>query len=100
MSALMVAFVRVHDLEAYNREYLSSAHPLIAKYGGKALAVSENVKHIQGSLPEGKFVILEFPSMEQAEAYYYSAEHQTLMENGNKYFSSDSIIVENQLHKG
>ena len=46
MSALMVAFVRVHDLEAYNREYLSIAHPLIGKYGGKALAVSEKVKQI------------------------------------------------------
>ncbi len=100
MSALMVAFVRVHDLEAYNREYLSIAHPLIGKYGGKALAVSEKVKQIQGTLPEGKFVILEFPTVEQAEAYYYSAEHQTLIENGSKYFSSDSIIVENELPEG
>ncbi|WP_432666756.1 DUF1330 domain-containing protein [Wukongibacter baidiensis] len=100
MSALMVAFVRVHDLEAYNREYLSVAHPLIVKYGGKALAVSQKVKHLQGSLPEGKFVILEFPSIEQAEAYYYSPEHQAVTEKGKKYFSSDSIIVENELHKG
>ncbi|MCG7586275.1 DUF1330 domain-containing protein [Photobacterium sp. OFAV2-7] len=99
MSALMVAFVRVHDLEAYNREYLFSAHPLIEKYNGKALAVSEKVKPIQGKLPEGKFVILEFPTTEQAEAYYYSAEHQALLEKGNKYFSSDSIIAENELHR-
>ena len=98
MSALMVAFVRVHDLEAYNREYLSIAHPLIEKYGGKALAVSEKIKKLQGSLPEGKFVILEFPTIEQAEDYFHSVEHQALMEKGKQYFSSDSIIVENQLH--
>ena len=98
MSALMVAFVRVNDLEAYNREYLSSAHPLIEKYGGKALAVSEKIKKLQGALPEGKFVVLEFPTMDQAEAYYYSAEHQALLEKGNKYFSSDSIIVENSIN--
>ena len=97
MSAFMVAFVRVHDLEAYNREYLSIAHPLIAEYGGKALVVSEKVKQIRGNLPEGKFVILEFPTMEQAEAYYYSDEHQKLIENGEKYFSSDSVLVENEL---
>ncbi len=97
MSALMIAFVRVHDLEAYNREYLSSAHPLIKKFGGKALAVSEKFKQLSGSLPEGKFVILEFPSMEQAEAYYYCTEHQDLLEKGGKYFSSDSIIAENEI---
>ena len=98
MSALMVAFVRVNDLEAYNREYLSKAHPLIMKYGGKALAVSNNIKKLQGELPNGKFVILEFPSIEQAELYYYSAEHQVLIEKGGDYFSSDSIIVENEIN--
>ncbi|KEI71277.1 DUF1330 domain-containing protein [Endozoicomonas elysicola] len=97
MSALMVAFVRVHDLDAYNREYLSLAHPLIQKYGGKALVVSEKVNKLQGTLPDGKFVILEFPSLEKAEGYYYSGEHQALLEKGNPYFSSDSIIVEHQM---
>lgn len=97
MAALMVAFVRVHDLEAYNREYLSSAHPLIQEYGGKAVVVSEKIFHLQGSLPEGKFVILQFPSVEKANSYFYSDEHQKLMENGADYFSSDSIIVENEL---
>ena len=97
MSALMVAFVRVHDLEAYNREYLSAAHPLIAEYGGKALVVSENVKLISGNLPEGKFVILEFPNVDQANAYFYSDEHQELLKNSERYFSSDSVIVDNEL---
>lgn len=97
MSALMVAFVRVNNLEAYNREYLSAAHPLIAQYGGKALAVSEKIIKLTGELPEGKFVILEFPTMKQADDYYYSEEHQALLEKGQRYFSTDSIIVENAL---
>lgn len=97
MTALMVAFVRVNDLEAYTQEYLSKAHPLIENYGGKALAVSEKITKLEGTLPEGKFVILEFPNLEKAEAYFYSSEHQILMEKGRQYFSADSIIVENQL---
>lgn len=99
MSALMVAFVRVHDLEACNREYLFAAHSLIRKFGGKALVVSQKVKRLQGTLPEGKFVILEFPTLQQAESYYHSTEHQTLVKNGGQYFSSDSIIVENELNQ-
>lgn len=98
MSALMVAFVRVNDLEAYNREYLSDAHPLIEQYGGKALVVSEKIKKLSGTLPEGKFVTLEFPSIDLAERYYYSDAHQALLEKGGKYFNSDSVIVENTLN--
>ena len=96
--ALMVAFVRVHNIEAYNREYLSAAHPLIEDYGGRALVVSEKIRKLQGSLPGGKFVILEFPTTKHAESYYYSDEHQALIEKGGDYFSSDSIIVENELN--
>lgn len=100
MKAYMVAFVRVHELEEYNREYLSAAHPLISNFGGKGVIVSNKITKLSGEFPEGKFVVLEFPSVEKAKAYYNCEEHQILLEKGGQYFSSDSIIVENEMKIG
>lgn len=97
MKAYMVAFVRVHELEAYQKNYLSEAHPLIFKFGGKGVMASNSITKLSGTLPEGKFVILEFPSKEKALDYYNSEEHQLLLKKGGQYFSSDSIIVENEM---
>jgi len=97
MKAYMVAFVRVHDLEAYKKTYLMEAHPLIMEFGGKSVMVSNKLTKLSGDLPSGKFVILEFPDLEKAKAYYYCDAHQQLLKAGQKYFDADSIIVENEL---
>lgn len=97
MKAYMIAFVRVQDFESYQREYLMKAHPILTKYGGEAIVMSEKVKHIEGTMPEGKVVIVEFPSMQRAEEFYNSAEYKPLIAIRNKYTSSDTVIAENEL---
>jgi len=97
MKAYMVAFVRVHELETYQEKYLSKAHPLIFKFGGKGVMASNSIIKLSGSLPDGKFVILEFPSKENALDYYNCEEHQQLLKEGGQFFSSDSIVVENEM---
>lgn len=97
MNAYMIAFVRIEDFDSYNHEYLQVAHPIVTKYGGKALVVSDNVKVLEGSIPKGKIVIVEFPSMNQAENFYASPEYQPLIAIRNKYTSSDAAIAENQI---
>ena len=92
--AYMVAFVRVNDFETYNREYLEKATPLIIKYGGVPIAVSENPITLEGKLPEGKLVIVEFPSMQAAKAFYNDPEYQPLKEARKKVSSSDAVLLE------
>ncbi len=51
MTAYIIAFVRFQDLEAYNREYLAAAHPIVTRHGGTALVVSENIRVLEGTFP-------------------------------------------------
>lgn len=97
MSAYIMAFVRIEDLEAYNREYAPYAYPLLTKYGGKPFVVSENVRVVEGALPQGKLVIVEFPSTESAEAFYADPDYQPLIEVRQRLSSSDAAIFDKGL---
>ena len=94
MSAYMLAFVRIQNLDAYNTEYLAHAHAIITRHGGQALAVSDNITVLEGEMPKGKLVIVEFPSMAHAEAFYADPEYQPLIAIRQKYTQSDAAIFE------
>lgn len=92
-----MAFVRVEDYETYEKEYLEKATPIIAQYEGVPLAVSENPLLIEGNLPKGKLVIVEFPSKEAAESFYNDPEYQPLKKVRNTVSTSDAVIFEKGL---
>jgi len=94
MSAYLMAFTRIQDLEAYNRGYGQHAYPLVTKHGGKLLVSTENHQVIEGSLPEGKLVIVEFPSVENAEAFYADPDYQPLIKVRQKFSQSDAVIFD------
>jgi len=95
MPAYIIAFVRFQNIESYNREYLEPASAIVAKHGGKALIVSENVKVLEGDIPAGRLVVVEFPSLADAEAFYADPDYQPLKEIRQKYTTSDSAVLEN-----
>ena len=92
--AFIVAFVRVNDYETYNNEYLTKAVPIIGRYGGVPIAISEKPTAMEGKLPEGKLVIVEFPSMKDAQDFYNDPEYQPLKAARLKVSSSDAVIFE------
>lgn len=94
MKAYMITFVRFTDLEAYNREYITEAHAILTRHGGVAIAVSDDMKVIEGKMPEGRAVIVEFPSMAHAEAFYNDPEYKPLKKIRHKYTQCDSGIIE------
>jgi uncharacterized protein (DUF1330 family) len=94
MKAYMITFVRFQDIEAYNREYIGPAHALLTSHGGVALAVSDNMKTLEGEMPKGRAVIVEFPSMEKAEAFYNDPAYQPYKQIRHKYAQCDSGIIE------
>ena len=94
MKAYMLAFVRVSDLDTFNREYIEKAVPIVKRHEGKTVAVDENPTRIEGSVPEGRVVILEFPSKEAAKGFYNDPDYQSLKEWRKKVSKSDSIILQ------
>jgi len=99
MSAYLLTFVRIEDLEAHARDYMPYAHPIVEKYGGKALSVTEEFDVWEGSLPEGRLVLIEFPSKKDADAFYADPDYQPLKEIREKISSSDTILFDSGMVK-
>ena len=59
------------------QDYLRDVTPMVTKVGGKYLARTSKIEKIEGTaaLPES-MLIIEFPSKEAAEQFYYSEEYQ------------------------
>lgn len=94
MKAYMLAFVRVNDLETFNKEYIEKAVPIVQRHGGVTVAVDENPLTIEGTMPEGRVVIVEFPTKEAAKGFYDDPDYQEIKKWRQKVSESDSIILE------
>jgi uncharacterized protein (DUF1330 family) len=74
MSAYVVVEVEVLDPDRYET-YKQLAPPSIAQYGGRYIARGGEVGTLEGDWSPKRLVILEFPSVEQAKAWWSSAEY-------------------------
>jgi uncharacterized protein (DUF1330 family) len=74
MPAYLVANVRVKDPVAYER-YLQMVPATIEPFGGRYLARGGQTQVVEGHLPTGRMIILEFPSYEDAQRWYGSTEY-------------------------
>ena len=75
MSAYVIAMLDVSDQENYEK-YAQAAPAATAKFGGKAIARGPNAATLEGDFSPGRIVVLEFPSVEDAKAWYDSPEYQ------------------------
>jgi uncharacterized protein (DUF1330 family) len=75
MSADVIARVEVTDWDKYN-EYLKVGPGTIAKYGGRFIARGGDIVTLEGPEETRRMVILEFPSLAEAKAWYSSKEYQ------------------------
>jgi len=73
--AYMIVTVDVTDPDQY-RQYTDRAPAAIAKYGGRYLARGGRTVTLEGDTESRRVVVLEFPSLEQAETCYRSPEYQ------------------------
>jgi len=93
MAAYLVAEVEITDPAAYE-EYRKQVPAIIAKYGGKYLVRGGKVESKEGGWKPQRFVILEFPSMEQARRFYDSGEYAPVLAIRRKASKSRLILAE------
>ena len=74
MSAYVVVDIEVRDQETYDR-YKLLAPPSIAVYGGRYLTRGGETSVLEGDWVPRRFVIVEFPSIERARAWWASPEY-------------------------
>lgn len=74
MSAYLIVYARVDDADQFGK-YVEAVQPLIAAHGGKLVGRGVPPVVLEGDWPWGTVGLLEFPSMEAAETFWYSPEY-------------------------
>ncbi len=75
MPAYLIAQVDVQNMDRY-KDYVAEATKIAPEYGGKFIVRGGAVTTLEGPDYTRRLVILEFPSMEKAQAFYNSEAYQ------------------------
>ncbi|MGE0629880.1 MAG: DUF1330 domain-containing protein [Hyphomicrobiaceae bacterium] len=75
MAAYFIAEMVIKDPALYTR-YRELALPTLVKHGAKPVVRSEDSLLLEGEVSPDRVVILEFPSVEAALAWYRSEDYQ------------------------
>ncbi|MBW6396685.1 DUF1330 domain-containing protein [Roseomonas sp. HJA6] len=93
MTAYLVANITVTDPERYPA-YRAQVPAVIAQYGGRFLVRAGTVHPLEGEFGLDRFVVIEFPSLEAAKAFYHSPEYAPLLKLRSETTRSQVVFVE------
>ena len=93
MSAYVIAEIDVVDPAAYE-DYRKQVLAVVTKYGGKFLVRGGTVESKEGGWVPKRIVVLEFPTMAQAQKFYDSPEYTPLIKLRQKASKGKLILVE------
>ncbi len=74
MPAYIIARVQVTDWNRY-REYTKLTPAAIERFGGRFIVRGGESVTLEGPEETGRVVVIEFPSLERARAFYHSEEY-------------------------
>jgi uncharacterized protein (DUF1330 family) len=90
----VVTEIDVTNVDAYNKEYVPVVRPVIAKSGGKLIAVSQNPTSVEGAPQKSRVAINMFESLEKATAWREGADYKEARKIGDKYAKFRAYVVE------
>ena len=93
MPAYVVVQIAVRD-PVTSDHYKSMAPPAIAAHGGRYLVRGGQVDVLEGSWAPKRFVVLEFPSAEQARAWWSCSEYAEPKKLRQASADTQMILVE------
>ena len=93
MPAYVFANIEVTDPVLYE-EYRKGVPATIAQYGGRYIARGGAAEGLEGGYAPKRVVILEFPSVERAKAWWDSPEYRPLRALRQRASRGDLLLVE------
>lgn len=93
MSAYAIFQIEVTDPQAYE-EYKRGAPATIEKFGGRYVVRGGAMEVLEGEWPQRRVVVLEFPSMEQAQRWHRSQEYAELKAMRARAAHTDAVLLE------
>ncbi|MGA3141303.1 MAG: DUF1330 domain-containing protein [Xanthobacteraceae bacterium] len=89
-----VAEVTVSNQDAYGKEFLPAVQKSIADAGGKFLAAGGKTLSQIGTPPAARVVIIQWPSLDAADAWWNAAATKDAFKIGEKYATFRNFAVE------
>ena len=93
MAAYVIGDIEITDPAAF-REYRDRVSATVEQYGGKFVVRGGRVTPKEGDWQPRLLVMLEFPSLEQAERWYNSPEYEPLIAIRENAARTQLIIAE------
>jgi len=93
MSAYVIAEIEVTDPVAYE-EYRRQVPAVVTKFGGRFIVRGGKIDPKEGGWTPQRIVVVEFPSMAQAQKWYDSPDYAPLIKLRQKASNGKLILVE------
>lgn len=93
MAAYMLVDNRVLDQEDFN-EYIEKIPQVVSAHGGRFLVRGGAIRVVEGDYTPERIVVIEFDSLEQANAFASSPEYLELSVIRNRSTKTSTIIVD------
>lgn len=93
MSAYIVVQIDVHDPTRYE-DYKKLVAPSLGKFGGRFIARGGKTETLEGNWAPKRFVIVEFPSVERAKAWWSSPEYADAKALRQATSSTQMVVTE------
>ena len=94
MPAYIVVHVEVTDPQTFARDYAPGVPATVEKYGGRYLARGGDMEVLEGDWAPHRVVISEFPTVEQAKAWWASDEYRELKGVRHRTARSNMVVVQ------
>jgi uncharacterized protein (DUF1330 family) len=93
MPAYLLVDITVDDSAVYE-EYKKLAPSSITRYGGRYIARGGTTEVLEGAWVPSRLVILEFPTMDQARAWWSSAEYAEAKLMRQRSSTTNMVLLE------
>ena len=96
MPAYVINDMEITDPQRFE-EYKRLSPPTVAAYGGRCLARGGEVTALEGGWQPRRLVMLEFPSVDQAQAWLNSPEYAPARRLRQLSANSRMVVIEGTL---
>ena len=99
MAAYMVLDIEWHDQQVMEA-YRQTVAPLLEQYGATLVLRDTNTIVLEGDWTPAWLVVFEFPSIEQAKAFYEAPAYRELLPRRLRASTANVILVEGVVRSG
>ena len=93
MSTYLIVNVDIKDQTAFE-DYVRNVPPIVRKFGGEYLAVSDTPEIIEGKWRPHRLVLVRFPDPAGAKAFLNAPEYRPWKELRQRITQSDMVLLE------